>query len=156
MKIRLAADKDIPQVLNLLRQVNLVHRNIRPDLFRVATKYTDEELRTIFAADDTPVFVCEKDDTVLGYLFAVIIDHSGSQMLTPVKEMYVDDLCVDEAARGKGVATALYQYAKEYALKNGCHNLTLNVWEGNDAALAFYHKMGMTPQKTKLETILVP
>ena len=79
---------------------------------------------------------------------------SGDNMLVPIKEMYIDDLCVDEAARGKGVATELYKHAVAYARETGCHNVTLNVWEGNSVALAFYEKMGMKPQKTKLETIL--
>lgn len=154
MTIRNAKESDTAQVLKLLAQVNLVHHIIRPDLFNIATKYTRDELLLIFSDESTPVFVCEQNGEVLGYLFAVIIDHGGSQMLTPVKELYIDDLCVDETARGKGVATALFEHAKAFARQIGCHNLTLNVWEGNDGALAFYKKMGMLPQKTKLETLL--
>ena len=154
MTIRNAKESDTAQVLKLLAQVNLVHHIIRPDLFNIATKYTRDELLLMFSDESTPVFVCEQNGEVLGYLFAVIIDHGGSQMLTPVKELYIDDLCVDETARGKGVATALFEHAKAFARQIGCHNLTLNVWEGNDGALAFYKKMGMLPQKTKLETLL--
>ena len=128
MTIRNAKESDTAQVLKLLAQVNLVHHIIRPDLFNIATKYTRDELLLIFSDESTPVFVCEQNGEVLGYLFAVIIDHGGSQMLTPVKELYIDDLCVDETARGKGVATALFEHAKAFARQIGCHNLTLNVW----------------------------
>lgn len=154
MNIRRAEAKDTAQVLDLLEQVNLVHHNIRPDLFNLATKYTDEELQKIFENASTPVFVYEENGKVLGYIFTCLIDHSGDNMLVPIKELYIDDLCVDEAARGQHVATKLYQHTVEYAKQTGCHNVTLNVWEGNDGALAFYRKMGMKTQKTKLEVIV--
>ena len=154
MTIRRAENRDAAQVLHLLEQVNAVHHDIRPDLFNLATKYTGEELQKIFADSSKPVFVYDDGERVLGYIFTVLIDHSGDNMLVPIKEMYIDDLCVNEAARGKGVATELYKHAVAYARETGCHNVTLNVWEGNNAALAFYEKMGMKPQKTKLETIL--
>lgn len=152
--IRRAEDRDIPQVLCLLEQVNRVHHDIRPDLFRLTTKYTGEELRRIFADDEAPVFVYDENGQVRGYIFTVLLDHSHNHMLTPIKELYIDDLCVDETARGKGVATALYRHVLDFAKANGCYNVTLNVWTGNDGALAFYQKMGMQPQKTKLEAIV--
>jgi len=152
--IRRAASKDIPQVLRLLEQVNRIHHALRPDLFRLTTKYTDEELRRIFTDDEAPVFVYEDNGQVCGYIFTVLLDHCHNHMLTPIRELYIDDLCVDEAARGRGVATALYRHVLDFAKSAGCHNVTLNVWTGNDAALAFYQKMGMQPQKTKLEALL--
>ena len=154
LNIRRAKATDAERVLDVLKQVNLVHHLIRPDLFNIATKYTKDELLTIFSDDSSPVFVCEKDAKVIGYIFTLLIDHGGSNMLTPIKELYIDDLCVDEDFRGQGAATALYNHAKAYARQIGCHNLTLNVWEGNDAALAFYRKMNMATQKTKLECVL--
>ena len=153
-QIRRAQPQDIPQVLHLLEQVNLIHANLRPDLVRVTTKYTGEQLAEIFQNDGTPVFVYEEGDRVLGYVFTVLIDHSGDHMLKPIKELYIDDLCVDEQFRGRHVATQLYQYVIGFARQTGCHNVTLNVWDGNDNALAFYRAMGMKPQKTKLETVL--
>lgn len=152
--IRRAEDRDIPQVLCLLEQVNRVHHDIRPDLFRLTTKYTEEELRRIFTDDEAPVFVYDENGQVRGYIFTVLLDHSRNHMLTPIRELYIDDLCVDETARGKGVATALYRHVLDFAKANGCYNVTLNVWAGNDGALAFYQKMGMQPQKTKLEAIV--
>ncbi len=136
MIIRRAENRDAAQVLHLLKQVNLVHHNIRPDLFNLATKYTAADLQIIFADDSTPVFVYEQDGSILGYIFTCIIDHGGDNMLVPIKELYVDDLCVDEAARGQGIATKLYRHTLSFAKQIGCHNVTLNVWEGNEGALA--------------------
>ena len=58
-EIRRARAEDIPGVMRLLEQVNLIHHNGRPDLFKwPATKYTPGELETIFRDDARPVFVC--------------------------------------------------------------------------------------------------
>ena len=153
MKIRLATEKDIPRINDLLRQVLGVHYNARPDLFKERTKkYTDEELKGILNTPDTPVFVAE-EERVVGYVFCQILK-TGNSVLKPVKTLYIDDLCVDEKERGKGIGGELYRYALAYAKEQNCYNLTLNVWAGNDSALKFYEKCGLGTQKTVLEKII--
>ena len=75
----------------------------------------------------------------------------GHHLLQDIKTLYIDDICVDETARGKHVGKALYEYVRDYAKSIGCNNITLNVWEGNEAAISFYKNMGMKVQKTGME-----
>ena len=153
--IRRAEERDIPDVLDLLVQVNMVHHNGRPDLFKgPATKYGAEELRAIFADDGRPVFVYDEGGRVLGYAFCVFQQHVGSQLMTDVKTLYIDDLCVNETQRGKHIGTALYRHALDFARQSGCYNVTLNVWSCNPSALRFYEKCGLVPQKIGIEKIL--
>ena len=70
--------------------------------------------------------------------------------MTDRKELYIDDLCVDESARGKGVATKLFHYVSDTAKAMGADFITLNVWQGN-SALNFYEKMGMKPRKIVMD-----
>ncbi len=156
MLIRRAENIDIPKINDLLRQVCLVHHNGRPDLFKYgAQKYADEELIQIISDDEKPVFVAiDKDNTVLGYAFCIFERHINDNILTDIKTLYIDDLCVDKSFRGKHIGKQLYDYAVSFAKENGCYNLTLNVWNCNDSAMKFYEKCGLKPQKTHLETIL--
>lgn len=159
MMVRRAKDEDLPGVTSLLRQVLEVHAAGRPDLFRAGTrKYTDEELLAIFADDGRPVFVAVEEDTapgeVLGHAFCEVQDFRSSNNMQPILSLYVDDICVDERARGRHVGTALYRRVVEHARELGCHNLTLNVWSCNPGARAFYDAMGLVPQKTCLEQVL--
>lgn len=154
--IRKAENKDIEDVMRLLVQVNDVHAEGRPDLFvKGHTKYTPEELKMIFADRATPVFV-ETDETgrVLGYCFCMMQDNTADTHRRPIKTLYIDDLCVDEACRGMHVGRRLYDYVRKYAESEGCYNLTLNVWQRNESAMEFYRRLGLLPQKTCLETIL--
>lgn len=138
----------------LLHQVNMVHHVIRPDLFKPhTTKYDEQELEVLLADESKPVFVYD-DGKVLGHAFCQVTEVKDNQLLQDVKTLYIDDICVDAASRGKHVGKALYEFVRDYAKSIGCHNITLNVWEGNDAAYNFYRNMGMKVQKTGMEMIL--
>ena len=156
--VRNAEMRDIPGILELLVQVDMVHHGIRPDLFNgPATKYTADELASILTDPQTPVFVYADDQgRVLGHLFAIFQQHAGGGVMTDVKTLYIDDLCVREEYRGgeERVADQLFDHAVSFARQNGCYNVTLNVWAGNDRALRFYQRQGMQPQKYGMEMIL--
>lgn len=156
MEIRRAQSKDIAAVKKLLEQVMNVHVKLRPDIFVSGTvKYNEEELKRIFSDDNTPVYVAQDENgTVVGHLFAEYQESRAGAGLPTHKTFYIDDICVDENYRGKGVASSLYAFAKQTAKQNGCYNITLNVWEGNDGAECFYKKMGMFTRKTQMEEIL--
>ena len=149
--IRKARKEDIKRIIELLHQVNMVHHVIRPDLFKPhTTKYNEQELETMLNDDSKPIFVFD-DGIVLGYAFCQVSVVMNNQLLEDIKTLYIDDICVDENARGKHVGKALYEYVRDYAKSIGCNNITLNVWEGNKPALRFYRSMGMQVQKTTME-----
>ena len=155
MKIRRAQEKDMERIDELLLQVDLVHHNGRPDLFNIGRKYTDEQLKGILADDKTPVFVAaDEEDRVMGYAFCVFKHFPGDNILTDIKTIYIDDLCVDEVLRGRHIGKALYEHVCEYAREIGCYNVTLNVWTCNENAMRFYESCGLKPQKIGMETIL--
>ena len=155
MEIRFAQNRDIPGLIKLLYQVGDVHHQIRPDIFRSgAIKYTEPELEAILADENSPIFVMVEKETVLGYCFCQIREYRGSTVLTDRKEIYIDDLCVDETVRGRHVGKQLYEHTCAWAKSIGCNFVTLNVWCGNDSAMAFYEKRGLTPRSITMEVSL--
>lgn len=156
MIIRNAERKDAAGVLNLLKQVLELHADIRPDIFiSGTTKYKEEELFEIFADEKRRTYVAVDDaDNVLGYAICIIKEQPHGDNMVPFTSIYIDDLCVDNAARGQHIGKALFEHVKKEAEMLGCYEVTLNVWEGNDVAKAFYDKMGMKPIKTQMEFIL--
>ncbi len=152
IEIRRAEECDIPRMVDLLYQVYKVHADKRPDLFRgsgeSAKKYDEGELKEIIADEERPVFTALIDGRVEGYAFCVFQRNAGYDTL------YIDDLCVDEKKRGEHIGKALYEHVLEFARKSGCYNVTLNVWEGNDGAIKFYRKMGLSTLKTTMEQVL--
>lgn len=153
--IRLAVEKDIPKMLDLLSQVCLVHHRGRPDIFKIGTKYSSRDLKVLLADKERPILVAvDENDSVMGYCFCIFQQHKDNSVLTDIKTLYIDDLCVDENLRGKHIGKQLYQAAVKLAKENGCYNLTLNVWSCNPSALRFYESIGLKPQKIGMEMIL--
>ena len=153
--VRRAQEKDIPSVMELLKQVNRVHHEGRPDLFKLTTKYTEEELSAIMENDQTPVFICEDSDgRVLGHGFCVLQRPGNTRLLCDIRTLYIDDICVDETVRGQHVGRTIYEYIVDYARQCGCYNVTLNVWNCNPGAVRFYEKLGLEPYKIGMEKIL--
>lgn len=140
----------------LLGQVEMVHHNGRPDLFKyMAKKYTDAELAVLIKDDSRPIFVGVNDEEqVLGYAFCIFQQHLNDNILTDIKTLYIDDLCVDENIRGRHVGRQLYDYVIDFAREQGCYNVTLNVWTLNEGAMKFYESCGLVPQKIGMEKIL--
>ena len=156
MNIRRAAISDMNEINSLLCQVLTVHHKGRPDLFKAnAKKYTDEELAEIIADDGRPIFVAvDENQKVLGYAFCIHQQYVGNNIMTDVKTLYIDDLCVDENRRGLHIGRQLYDHVAAYAKESGCYNLTLNVWSLNPGAMKFYERCGLVPQKVGMERIL--
>ncbi len=151
MLIRLAEEKDIPGILDLLLQVELVHHAIRPDIFRNgAMKYDEAALKALLQDKTRPIFVAVRDDFVAGYCFCQLRDVENS-VFHPRRELYIDDLGVDENFRSQGIATSLYNHALEYSRSQKCQYLTLNVWCGNESAVKFYEKCGLRPRNIMME-----
>ncbi len=155
MKIVKAKDAHIPGILALLLQVGDVHHQIRPDIFRAgAQKYDEAALAALLRDETRPIFVAEAEGRLLGYCFCILRDYRGSGVQTDRTEVYIDDLCVDEGCRGRGVATALYRYVTGWAKEIGCAFITLNVWQGNETAMTFYAHAGLTPRSITMEMAL--
>lgn len=156
MKIRRALKEDIDGINKLLIQVLMVHHEGRPDLFKKdVKKYTDEELLAIILDDERPIFVgVDAEGRVLGYAFCVLQSHPHDNILTDIKTLYIDDLCVDEKLRGQHIGAQLYEYVLGFARESGCYNVTLNVWSCNEKAKKFYEACGLRPQKIGMEKIL--
>jgi ribosomal protein S18 acetylase RimI-like enzyme len=153
--IRRAIERDIPKLLDLLLQVCLVHHSGRPDVFKVGRKYSEDELRVMLGDESRPILVCvDEHDEVMGYCFCIYQQHLNASVLTDIKTLYIDDLCVDEQLRGRHIGRELYEAAVKLARESGCYNLTLNVWSCNPSALRFYEAQGLVPQKICMEKIL--
>ena len=155
--IRRAQDKDLKDIIKLLLQVHKVHSDGRPDIFRPGSrKYRDEEILRIIHDEKTPVWVLtdEEELSVLGYCFCEVQETLNNPSLQDRKVLYIDDLCVDEAARRGHVGSRLYEFVTKWASENGFDAVTLNVWSSNPGAMKFYEKMGLTPLKVMMEKVL--
>ena len=155
-EIRSAQEKDIPKIENLLEQILLVHHKDRPDIFKATgKKYNAQELTQMLNDTGKLIFVAtDENDNVIGYVFCIFKQKINHSVLTDVKTLFIDDLCVDKSAHGQNIGKKLYAFALNFAKKEGCYNLTLDAWADNTGAVRFYERLGMKIQKYVFEEIL--
>ena len=109
MIIRKAEEKDIPRILELLKQVLQIHADIRPDIFIPdTTKYTTDELTELLKNKEKPVYVAvNEDDVCIGYAFCQLQEQPFSNNMVPFKSLFIDDLCVDQEIRGQHIGESM-------------------------------------------------
>ena len=152
MEIRKAEAKDVEQILGLLSQVLAIHAEIRPDIFNEGvTKYRKAEIEEMLVNETTPIYVATEGDEVLAYAFCQIRVTKFPHLMKRKIAFHIDDFCVDEKHRRGHLGETLFQYVKEEAIAHGCEEITLNCWEGNDAAKSFYEKMGLKTRSSIME-----
>lgn len=155
MEIRFATPQDVPGILSLLRQVGQVHAKGRPDIFRNnAQKFSASQVIAMLDSPENPIFIAAENNRVLGYGFCTIKTFPNNPVIDDHRELYVEDLCTDENCRGQGVGSAIYTAIRKYAKMRKCHSITLNVWNFNTSAVAFYEGKGLKPRNTVMEELL--
>ncbi len=156
MKIRHAMQGDAERLGILLYQVQKIHSDARPDIFKTGSKkYTSDELCEIITDKNRPILVAvDEKGNIVGYVFCIFETMKNSQNLLDRKTLYIDDLCVDESHRGKHIGSALYDRVVALARENACDSITLNVWKLNESAMRFYEKCGLSALKITMEKIL--
>ena len=143
MVILPAQPRHIPGMIRLLRQVGALHAQGRPDLFaQGAQKYDEAQLAALLEDPSSPIFIAEEGD-VLGYCFCQAQTVEGNACVKARRELYIDDLCVDETARGRHVGAALYDHVCAWAKAHHFDYITLHVWDFPGSAEGFYRRLGM-------------
>lgn len=152
MQIRNMRLEDYREVDRLMAQVHKLHVEGRPDLYiDVEHIYSMELFQEMVENEDMISVLAEEDDAVVGICF---VSMRAKTCMVKRRTAYMEDLCVDEACRGKGIGRKLFEYAKKRAKEMGAERMDLMVWNFNESALKFYEEMGMKPQRYIMEEYL--
>lgn len=155
IQIRRATARDCDDMIRLLGQIANHHHCLRPDIYRNSgAKYGQAGLLEILSDPDTPILVATEEGTFLGYAFCRLERTVGDILLQDRTVLYLDDLCVDESIRGKGIGKVLFQAVKDLAITLNCDAVELNVLMENTSAVQFYLSRGMKTQKCRMELSL--
>lgn len=149
IKIRLARRDDYGAIENIMKQVQQLHVDLRPDIYRrVDTVLPIEALEA--AIENGTFFIAESDRKVVGVL-EIVYRHvrTAHQVLRDV--LYVETMAVDEAYRGMGVGHAFFAFLRELKAEKGLDGIELQVNAKNVQAIEMYEKNGFTPKSINME-----
>lgn len=141
--------QDYDAVDKLMQHLHKLHFEARPDLYvDKAHPYSLEEFEEKVMSDKCICLAAEEDGEVVGICFVELRDRS---LMVEMPMAMMNALCVDEAHQRKGIATKLFEEATKRAKDTGAKRLDLMLWGFNEAARAFYEKLGMKEQRRILE-----
>lgn len=103
-----------------------------------------EAVETVVSSDATHLVLARDGEDVLGMLTLVVFT-----IPTGVRAL-VEDVVVDEAARGRGVGQALVRGAVELARAQGARTVDLTSRPSREAANRLYRRMGFVQRETNV------
>lgn len=152
MMVRYAKREELTRVNELRKQVNDLHCEGRPDLFRPGFS---QELRdyvyAIFNSENKDIVVAEIDGIICGFACIQYVEKPETPYRFALHFCDIDELCVDQAFRRLGIAKAIIAFIKEEAKKKGFNRLELNMWSFNEDALRFYEAVGFSTYRRYME-----
>ncbi|MBR2122274.1 MAG: GNAT family N-acetyltransferase [Lachnospiraceae bacterium] len=141
--VRFAKEDDLVRVNELRQQVNELHVQGEPDIFKQGF---DKELRdyvyTIFRDPQMKIVVYENDGQIRAYAVLNHIVKPENPFMYKRDYLDIDEFCVDEACRRQGIGMEMIRFIRGYAGEEGFDRLELNMWEFNQSALEFYEAAG--------------
>lgn len=152
MKIRQGKIEDIEQIVDIVIQTSNIHYENRRDIFKKKTRETIKEwMKSEIESEDKNILIVEENEEILGVLIYKIRDVQEHINLNDTKNIWIDEICVDEKHRSQGIGKFLMDEIKKIAKEIGCKRIELNCWEFNNRARKFYEENGLTTQRRIME-----
>lgn len=137
LSIRFGEPADVPLVAELIRGL------ARYERLEHEVSLTEPRLeQTLFGSRRyAEVLIAEDEGEAVG--FALFFHNYSTFLARP--GVYLEDLYVREAARGKGVGKALLARLATIAVERDCGRLEWAVLDWNTDAIGFYERLGARP-----------
>lgn len=151
INIRPAVPEDHEAAAAIIAQVQQMHVDWRPDIYR-----PNDGLLPLEAFSDECAkglaFVAECDGQVAGVM-EIVYRHIETPAHVTRDIVFVDTMAVDEPFRGKGVGKAFFHYLKQLKEEKRLDGIELQVNAKNTAALRMYEKCGFTFKSINMELL---
>ena len=155
---RPATAEDYGQLCEIIAEVDALHRDRLPEIFRRPGGPARERdyILGILADVNAGLFVAEVGGQLLGFIHVIVRDSPPYPILRPRRFALVDSLGVRQGHHRAGIGRTLMEEAERWARVKGATAIELNVWEFNVGALAFYDKLGYKALNRRMGKTLQP
>ena len=150
--VRFAEEKDLDEINELRKQVNDIHVEGRPDVFKAGfgTEIRDF-VKIIMNGENSDIIVAEHNGIICGMACVDYVNKPESPYSKARSFYHVQEIAVDANYRRQGVAKELLEFMIEDAKKRKLGKIELDVWEFNDSAIEFYQAVGFRPTRRWME-----
>lgn len=145
--------KDYGRLKPIHKEVHDFHVKGRPDKYRPSEETLDEGyFNSLIDEPDGRIYIIENDRRdIIGFTFLRLKSSPDRRTYVKETQLFIEDIGVAEAYKGKGLGKMLFEKAVEIAKELKAESLELGVWEFNQNAIQFYESLGMNTQVRRME-----
>ena len=115
-----------------------------PQLSKSSPPPTADELQEMVDAPASDVLLARLDGAIVGTLTLVTF------RIPTGMRAWIEDVVVDDSARGHGVGDQLNRFALDIAREKGCKTVDLTSRPSREAANRLYQRIGFEPRTTNV------
>ncbi len=148
LKIRKFERADLPQVLELCREVRQYHTDILGgDFAEQDDAFEQSGFLATLEDDRMTALVAEEGEEINGYLLA---EKKYSPYLREPNVVHISNIGVKKGLRGKGIGKKLMDALFEMCKAEGVDEIRLGVFNKNTVAYKFYERYGFEPFEQRM------
>ncbi|MEW4924111.1 GNAT family N-acetyltransferase [Algibacter sp. 2305UL17-15] len=139
----------IYKLITVTESVLNAFKKLIPQLSSSCDLPTKDDLEAIVNSNNTLLFIAEEHNDILGTLSLVF------NKIPTGDKVWIEDVVVDKAARGKGVGKKLIQFAIEYTTSKNIKKINLTSSPDRIAANKLYQKLGFIKRETNVYRLTI-
>ena len=147
--VRLPRLQDYERVSKIMDQVQQLHVEWRPDVYKPASPLITMDMFEAILKDEN-WYVAEADGVVVGVL-ELMKRHVESPAQVMKDVLFISTMAVDEKYRGKGIGHLFFEKVKRLKQEKGYDTIGLQVNAKNRLAYEMYRKYGFTEKSINME-----
>ena len=150
--VRFAQEKDLDRINELRKQVNDIHVEGRPDIFKAGfgAELRDHAQKLLYG-ENSDIIVAERDGIICGMACVDYVNKPETPFGNARCFYHVQEIAVDANHRRQGVAKELLEFMIADAKNRKLGKIELDVWEFNDSAIEFYQAVGFRQTRRWME-----
>jgi len=133
---------DARLIAQLNAEIQQLHHEMYPETFKAWDfEGIHAEMKKLMKRKDVSVFIAEVDSVPVGYIICWEILREENAFAYAQRTLYVDQLCVLEAYRGRKIGTQLMQFVEAIAVEKNDDFIEIHHWEDNVHAAKLYDRL---------------
>ncbi|HUI95692.1 MAG TPA: GNAT family N-acetyltransferase [Xanthobacteraceae bacterium] len=142
--VRPAAAGDHPQLCELFDELDALHRDARPDIFRkpAGDARSRDDIASLVAGEGGAILVADSGDRLLGVAVALLRHPRSHPLLIARKIVEIDNVVVRGVYQRQGIGRRLVAACVDWARQRGADDVEIAVHDFNIGAAAFYVALG--------------
>ena len=151
INIRLAQTIDYEDVSRIIDQVQQMHVDWRPDIYKPNDNLLPKDVFEE-AVNNNMYYVAETEGKTVGVM-EIMYRHIEAPALVNRNVIFIDTMAVDEIYRGKGVGHKFFEMVKALKTEKCLDGIELQVNIKNASAITMYEKCGFTIKTINMELL---